>query len=50
MAGAIAQAYYKKIPKSIMEQTLEYLPQEFLEIIRIFEDTFRIRYDLPIGR
>ena len=45
MAGAIAQAYYKKIPKSIMEQALEYLPQEFLEIIRIFEDTFRIRYD-----
>jgi ADP-ribosylglycohydrolase len=44
MAGAIAQAYYKKIPKPIMDQALEYLPQEFLEIIRIFEDTFRIRY------
>jgi len=45
MAGAIAQAYYKKIPKSIMKQALECLPQEFLEIIRIFKDTFRIRYD-----
>jgi len=43
--GDIIGSVYECKTTKLMEQALEYLPQEFLEIIRIFEDTFRIRYD-----
>ena len=40
MAGAVAQAYYNRIPDDIVTQVRQKLPEEFLETIDRFEATF----------
>jgi len=42
MAGGIAHAFYKDIPNYILDNTLERLPDMFLEIIREFNKKFNI--------
>ncbi|MBD3352214.1 MAG: ADP-ribosylglycohydrolase family protein [Candidatus Lokiarchaeota archaeon] len=42
MAGGIAQAYYKKIPKKIVIKVRERLPSNFLTIIDEFNDQYKI--------
>jgi ADP-ribosylglycohydrolase len=44
IAGGIAQAYYKKIPKDLIEQVYKILPQEFIDIIEEFNKKFGIEY------
>ncbi len=40
IAGGIAHAYYKAIPPHISDQVRARLPNEFLNIIDAFTDTF----------
>jgi len=40
ITGGIAAAYYKKIPKQIIENVIDILPEEFLEIILLFDKKF----------
>jgi len=40
IAGGIAQAYYKKIPKEIVSRVLEKLPRDLLDIVYEFNKTF----------
>ena len=40
MAGSIAEAFYKEIPKEIINETNKRLPDEFLRIIKQFEERF----------
>lgn len=42
IAGAIAQAFYKDIPKSIREEALETVPKEMQSIINQFNDKFNV--------
>jgi ADP-ribosylglycohydrolase len=42
MTGAIAQAYYRKIPELIIKKTREILEEKLLEIV----DEFNRRYGL----
>jgi ADP-ribosylglycohydrolase len=44
IAGGIAQAYYRKIPSSIVEEVRKRLPKEFLTIIDEFDTKFGIEY------
>ncbi|MCI0498670.1 MAG: ADP-ribosylglycohydrolase family protein [Planctomycetales bacterium] len=40
IAGGIAQAYYKEIPSRLADEALARLPEEFVDIIRRFEDKY----------
>lgn len=40
IAGAIAQAYYKEIPKWITEQVYNLIPEEFKKTIILFEERY----------
>jgi ADP-ribosylglycohydrolase len=40
IAGGIAQAYYKQVPKEVCEHVYELLPNEFLIILDKFDHTF----------
>jgi ADP-ribosylglycohydrolase len=44
MTGGIAQAFYKKIPSTLVEKTLTYLPDEFKNIIGEFNSKYKIIY------
>jgi ADP-ribosylglycohydrolase len=44
IAGGIAQAYYKKIPASIIKKTRRILPPELLKIVDEFNDQYAVRY------
>ena len=44
IADGIAQAYYRKIPVSIVKEVRARLPEEFLEIIDEFDTKFEIKY------
>jgi len=44
MAGGIAHAFYKKIPKDIITETRNRLNQEFLTIIDKFEQKINLKY------
>lgn len=44
IAGAIAQAYYRKIPSDIIVEVKKRLPQEFLQIIDEFNSRYEITY------
>ncbi len=44
IAGGIAQAYYKEIPREIISTVREKLPQEFLEIIDEFNERYKIAF------
>lgn len=46
MAGAIAQAYYKVIPKEVFSKAKTYLPFEFIEIINRFEHKYSVKYKI----
>jgi len=41
IAGGIAEAYYKEIPKEILKNVYQRLPKEFLEIILRFKDEIK---------
>ncbi|MEA2028120.1 MAG: ADP-ribosylglycohydrolase family protein [Campylobacterota bacterium] len=41
IAGGIAQAYYKEIPKAISQQVYAILPDEFVDIIERFEKLYK---------
>ena len=41
IAGGIAQAFYKEIPREIISQVKRKLPKEFLEIIDEFNSTYK---------
>ena len=38
IAGAIAEAYYKEVPREIEQQTITYLDQELTEVLEEFEE------------
>jgi hypothetical protein len=40
MAGGIAAAYYKKIPANIIDFAASKLPQNFINLLNEFENTF----------
>ena len=40
ITGGIASAYYKVIPKEIIDSVLEILPNEFVEIINKFDEKY----------
>jgi ADP-ribosylglycohydrolase len=42
IAGGIAQAFYKAIPKEIMDLSFSILPQEFKDIIKEFNEKYSI--------
>ena len=42
IVGGIAQAYYKKIPSFIVDETKERLPIELLEVVNKFCNTYKI--------
>ncbi len=44
IAGGIAQAFYRKIPASIVTEVRQRLPAEFLEVIDEFNDRFKVIY------
>lgn len=35
--SSIAEAYYKEIPKNILEKAIKYLPREFINILNEFK-------------
>ena len=41
ISGAIAEAYYKEIPKNIINRVMEILPEEFMEVIDKFSYNFK---------
>lgn len=43
IAGGIAQAFYKEIPKDVAQKTVELLPEEFQNIIRDFYKTYKVK-------
>ena len=45
IAGGIAQAYYTKIPETIVTQVREKLPMDFLEILDCFTAEYACEYD-----
>jgi ADP-ribosyl-[dinitrogen reductase] hydrolase len=47
ITGGIAQAYYKSIPRKIVERVNQVLPKEFLNIIEGFNAKFEIRFSTP---
>ncbi|MGB0525161.1 MAG: ADP-ribosylglycohydrolase family protein [Flammeovirgaceae bacterium] len=46
MAGGIAQAFYRQIPKAIYDEVLERLPDHFIELLKAFEARYQITYEL----
>lgn len=40
ITGSIAEAYYKEIPIGIIEKSLSYLPDEFINVIELFSNKF----------
>ncbi|MBC2714840.1 MAG: ADP-ribosylglycohydrolase family protein [Desulfobacteraceae bacterium] len=42
MAGAVAQAYYQKIPEDIVSNVVERLPEEFVAVIDAFNHKFKV--------
>ncbi len=44
IAGGIAQAFYRKIPSTIVAEVRIRLPKEFLEIIDEFNERFEVEY------
>lgn len=44
IAGAIAQAFYRCIPKEIVTRVREYLPETMLSVVDNFNTAFRIDY------
>lgn len=46
IAGGIAQAFYKAIPASILEETKKRLPGTFLQIIEAFNKTFSVNFTI----
>jgi len=46
MAGGIAQAFYKEIPKTIYTEVLKRLPKEFIKVLSVFEEEFQVNYKL----
>ena len=44
IAGGIAAAYYKEIPKHILEECLRRVPADMLEVIRNFNIRLNERY------
>jgi ADP-ribosylglycohydrolase len=44
ITGGIAQAFYKSIPRKIVERVNQLLPDEFLQIIEEFNTKFRISF------
>lgn len=46
MAGSMAQAYDKEVPKYMIEKVESSLPVEMLNIIRSFESKFDIEYEI----
>ena len=40
IAGSIAEAYYKEVPIGIIEKSLSYLPDEFINVIELFSNKF----------
>jgi ADP-ribosylglycohydrolase len=43
ITGSIAEAYYKEIPIEIIEKSLSYLPDEFINMIELFSNKFGIK-------
>jgi ADP-ribosylglycohydrolase len=41
IAGAIAEAYYKEIPRNIVDTAMEFLPIEFKDLISKFYETIK---------
>lgn len=46
MAGGIAQAFYKEIPKTIYMEVISRLPKEFVKVLTTFEQDYGIEYKL----
>ena len=46
ITGGIAQAYYKSIPKRIVERVNQMLPEEFLKIIEEFNTRFDVHFSV----
>lgn len=46
ITGGIAQAYYKAIPRKIVERVNQILPEEFLEIIEEFNAKFKVEFSI----
>lgn len=46
MAGGIAQAFYRQIPKAIYEEVMQRLPEDFIELLTAFEKKYGIEYEL----
>lgn len=46
ITGGIAQAYYKAIPRTIVERVNGLLPEEFLKIIEEFNHRFKISFSI----
>jgi len=40
MAGALAQAYHQDIPRAVTEQVYARLPEEFKQILIVFEEHY----------
>jgi ADP-ribosylglycohydrolase len=45
IAGGIAQAYYKKIPKSVYQPTVDLLSNELLDILNEFNERYHIEWE-----
>jgi ADP-ribosyl-[dinitrogen reductase] hydrolase len=46
ITGGIAQAYYKSIPRKIVERVNKLLPEEFLKIIEEFNKIFKVSFSI----
>jgi ADP-ribosylglycohydrolase len=48
MSGAIAEAYYKKIPSSILDSVVKIIPKEFQTIVKNFYSKFGLIHSILI--
>jgi ADP-ribosylglycohydrolase len=46
ITGGIAQAYYKAIPRKIVERVNGLLPEEFLKIVEEFNNKFKVSFSI----
>ena len=44
IAGGIAQAFYRKIPKRLVDSVIKKLPPDLLEILLRFNETFACEF------